>query len=302
MHGFLLVLKPPGMTSHDVVQFARRVCGTRAVGHTGTLDPAAAGLLVLTLGSATRLGEFLLDCDKAYRAEITLGLTTDTGDAEGTVTSTVSTLGVTAEQVVAVLDELTGPITMYPPAHSAVRVGGQRLHRLARAGDPIQPPPRTVTVHALKLLEFLPAERALVRVDVVCSKGTYVRSLAQMIGQRLGVGGVLSALLRTQVGPHRLQHAATLEEIAANPRQYLLTPPQGLPHLPRVVLDAASATAFAHGNAVAAPDRDTSQGPLLVLQEDGRLLGVGEVSVSAPQRLRPRKVLVSMNQTSPRRA
>ncbi|NPV48825.1 MAG: tRNA pseudouridine(55) synthase TruB [Armatimonadetes bacterium] len=298
MHGFLLVLKPPGMTSHDVVQFARRTFGTRAVGHTGTLDPAAAGLLVLTLGCATRLGEFLLDCDKAYRAEIILGLTSDTGDAEGAVTATGSAIGVTPERVATVLDSLTGAITMRPPAHSAVSVGGQRLHRLARAGQAIEAPPRAVTVHALKLLEFLPGERALLRLDVVCSKGTYVRSLAQMIGERLAVGGVLSALLRTQVGPHRLEQAATLEEIAANPLGHLLTPLEGLPHLPRAVLDAASASAFAHGNAIAAPDGRAPEGPLLVLQEDGELLGVGEVSRSEPRRLRPRKVLVSADQAS----
>lgn len=301
MHGFLRVLKPPGMTSHDVVQFARRICDTRAVGHTGTLDPAAAGLLVLTVGCATRLGEYLLDCDKGYRAEVALGLTTTTADAEGVVTSQASAQSVTEGQVRGALADLTGAVTMRPPAHSAVSVGGRRLYELARAGKAPEAPERTVTVHGMHLLEFVPGERALVRFDVRCSKGTYIRSLAQMIGERLGVGAVLSALLRTRVGPHRLEEAGTLEEIAADPGSYLLTPEAGLPHLSSVVLRPEAGQAFAHGNSVVVAEAAPAGLPLLVLGDDGGLLGVGEIAPADPGRLRPRKVLVCAEPAPQRR-
>jgi tRNA pseudouridine55 synthase len=291
MDGFLRVLKPPGMTSHDVVQYARRVLRTRAVGHTGTLDPAAAGLLVLTVGRATRLGEYLLDCDKGYRAEVTLGLTTDTADSEGRVTERVSAAGVTEAAVQAVLAGLIGPLTMRPPTHSAVRVGGRHLYELARRDEAVVAPERTVTIHELALLQFIPGEHAATRFDVTCSKGTYVRSLAEMMGERLGVGGMLSALLRTRVGPHRLADAATLEEIANTPEVCLLTPAAGLPHLQRVAVEASQECAFVHGNPVAVGARTLPPGPLVVVNGEGLMLGIGEAVAAVAGQLRPRKVL-----------
>lgn len=289
MNGFLNLLKPPGMTSHDVVQQVRRICQTRAVGHTGTLDPAAAGVLVLTVGYATRLGEFLSESEKAYRAEITLGLRTDTADAEGAIISSASTAEVTEQAVRQALQALTGEIVMRPPAHSAVRVGGKHLYERARAGEQVEAPERTVYITSLDLLEFVPGEQALVRIDVVCSKGTYIRSLAEMLGQVLGCGGYLSALLRTRVGSHRLDQAVTLEQLAADPTASLLDPASALPHLPVVSVSNQEAAALRHGQSVAL--RVTlAPGPALVLGPDRELLCLAEVQSRKGIWLQPRKV------------
>jgi tRNA pseudouridine55 synthase len=289
--GFLRLVKPPGMTSHDVVAYVRRVLGTRAVGHTGTLDPAAAGLLVLTVGTATRLGEYLLDGDKAYRAEATLGLRTSTADAEGEVISRTSAAGVSEVQVAEALRALEGPLVMRPPAHSAVRVGGRRLYEMARAGTQVEAPERHVHIHETRLLEFAPGDLATVLFDVTCSKGTYVRSLAEMLGERLGVGGTLSALIRTRVGPHELSDAVTLEELAEQPQACLLPPEQALPHLAQLVLDVGRQAGFLHGNPVPVAEGAPCDEPLLVLSHDGRLLGIGRIERRQPGVLQPQKVL-----------
>lgn len=292
MNGFLRLVKPPGMTSHDVVAHVRRVLGTRAVGHTGTLDPAAAGLLVLTVGTATRLGEYLLDCDKAYRAEATLGLRTSTADAEGEVISRTSATGVSEAQVAEALRALQGPLVMRPPAHSAVRVGGRRLYEIARAGTQVEAPERRVHVHETQLLQFAPGDLATVLFDVTCSKGTYVRSLAEMLGERLGVGGTLSALIRTRVGPHGLGDAVTLEELAEQPQACLLPPEQALPHFSRVALDAARQAGFLHGNPLQFDGGAPCGEPLLVFGCEGQLLGIGRVEPQHPRVLQPQKVLL----------
>lgn len=264
------------MTSHDVVQVARRTLGTKSVGHTGTLDPAAAGVLVLTVGYATRLGEYVADAVKGYRAEITLGVTTDSGDVEGVVTARGSTAGMTEAQVRAALSGLTGSVTMRPPAHSAVRVNGQRLYKLARAGEAVEAPERVVEVYALELLEFVAcADTALVRVDVTCSKGTYIRSLAMMLGEKLGCGAHLSILIRTRVGAMHIDEAVTLEELAADPAGHLLTAAQAIPDLQRVTVSETQREALIHGQAV--ERGGLAQGAVLVYDEAGDLVCLGEV-------------------------
>ncbi len=253
MHGGLLVVKPPGMTSHDVVDFVRKLWAVK-VGHTGTLDPAAAGLLVLCLGAATRLAEYLVDCDKVYRAEITLGLATTTADAEGELTAQQDAGRVTAEQVEEALAALTGPLEIVVPAHSAVSRNGTRLYKRARRGEAVELPTRQVEVYRWELIEFTEGKHPAVLTEVQCSKGTYVRSLAELLGNRLGTSGYLSFLLRTQIGPHHLEDAWTLERLAAldgpdAAQAVLINPPKMLAHMPRVVVDQGAAERLRDGNA-----------------------------------------------------
>ena len=253
MNGFLNLLKPPGMTSHDVVQCVRKTLQTRSVGHTGTLEPAAVGVLVLTVGQATRLGEYLLESDKQYRAEITLGLSTDSGDAEGVVTGCASAAMVSEASLRTALAELTGTISMRPPVHSAVRVDGQRLYKSAHAGKQVETPERTVAIREMRLLQFHPAgpeATARVLVDVTCSKGTYIRSLAQMLGEKLGCGGYLSMLLRTAVAGFTLDTAVTLEELTQDPARHLTTAREALPHLPQPTLKDEDCVALRQGQAI----------------------------------------------------
>jgi tRNA pseudouridine55 synthase len=255
MNGFLVALKPPGMTSHDVVGFIRRTTGAK-VGHTGTLDPLAAGVLVLALGSATRLAEYLSLADKVYRAEIILGLETATYDLEGEVLARNSAVDVSEAAVRVALAGLTGALEMLPPMYSAVKQGGRKLYDLARAGQEVERRPRPVHVAAFDLLEFTPGEEARCLCHVGCSKGTYVRSLAQMLGEALGCGGCLGFLLRTRQGTHRIEDALTLEEIAAlatagDLARALISPLDALPaDMPRLTADDAQAGAMSHGNAV----------------------------------------------------
>lgn len=277
------------MTSHDVVQAVRRILQTKAIGHTGTLDPAAAGVLMLSVGPATRLGEFLETTDKAYRAEITLGVTTATLDVEGEVTARCSAADVTEAALREVLAGLTGTIEMRPPAHSAISVGGRRLYELARAGEHVEAPLRQVTVHEMRLLEYQPGETGVALVDVVCSKGTYVRSLAGMIGERLGCGAYLSMLLRTRVGSHTVAQAVTFDELAANPRGCVIPTAVALPHVPQVAVDAATALALRQGQTIPGPEA-SPLGRVLVLDGAGDVVCLAEATREAEVVLQPRKV------------
>ncbi len=217
MNGFINVLKPPGMTSHDVVNFIRRNLGVKKVGHTGTLDPGAAGVLLICLGSATRLAGFLIEEDKEYRAEITFGITTLSGDAFGEVTSKENASGLSEEEVRLVLPHFHGKIIQVPPMTSAIKLNGKKLYELARAGLEVDRPGRVVYINSL---EFVcgsgwgtPHPRALMHLS--CSKGFYVRSLCLDIGSRLGCGAHMSFLVRTRVGSYEISDSLTLEEIKA---------------------------------------------------------------------------------------
>ncbi len=282
MHGGLLVVKPPGMTSHDVVAYVRELWGVK-VGHTGTLDPAAAGLLVLCVGAATRLAQYLLDCEKVYRAEITLGLSTTTADAEGTLTTCQDAGQVTGEQVEEALAALTGSLEITVPAYSALSRGGDRLYKRARRGETIDLPARPVEIYRWELVEFTGGKHPVVLTEVECSKGTYVRSLAEMLGEQLGTGAYLSFLVRTQVGAHRLEEARTLEELARIASQgrrqdALISSLEMLSHLPRVIVDAATAQRLSHGNAQTVPQGAGQAGPVAVVTEDGGLLCIAQVT------------------------
>jgi tRNA pseudouridine55 synthase len=287
--GFLNLLKPPGMTSHDAVQVVRRLLGEKQVGHTGTLDPAAAGVLVLSVGQATRLSEFLLTGTKAYWAEVLLGVQTDSGDAEGKVLRREACPQATEARARQVLDGLTGTLTMRPPAYSAVRIDGKKAYKRARAGEVVEVPEREVTIETLTLRQWLPGKFPRLRLEVECSHGTYLRSLAEMIGERLGTGGMLAALLRTRVGVLTIEHSVTLAELADNPHGRLVDPVAALPHLERLTVDARGARALAHGNPVPVA-HDPSQA-LLVLTEAGELLCLGKVEAG---QLHPSKVFADV--------
>jgi tRNA pseudouridine55 synthase len=294
--GIFNVLKPPGMTSHDVVDFMRRLLprGTK-VGHAGTLDPGAAGVLVLCVGVATRLIEYVMEGDKGYRAEACLGVVTDTLDAEGQIVEERDASAVTLEQAQTAVAGLIGPQLMEPPMYSAARVGGERLYDLARQGRHVAREARPVTVHAAELVRFESGRRARLLADISCSKGTYVRVLCAQLGERLGVGAHMSFLVRTAVGPHALVESVTLEELqsaAARSRLAdLAVPPEvALAHLPEVLVGGSALAGFSRGTAGAC---DTPvRGLARVHDPGGVLLGIGEIAADTGRPiLQPRKVL-----------
>lgn len=290
--GVLLLDKPAGMTSNDALQKARRLFSAAKAGHTGTLDPLATGLLPLCFGEATKFSADLLDADKTYEASLRLGQTTRTGDAEGEVLS-VRPVAVDAGAVAAVLPRFTGVIEQVPPMYSALKRDGRPLYELARQGITVERAPRRVTIHQLELLAF---DEGTLRLRVACSKGTYIRTLAEDIGEALGCGAHLTALRRTRVGDLDLADAVTLEQITAAPEQdeaghpmrdALLAPVDALlRRLPAVQLSGDDAERFAHGNPVAV----AQAGPCRVYA-GGRLLGLG--IGDAAGRLHPKRLVAA---------
>ena len=234
MNGVVVIDKPGGLTSFDVVARVRRALGERRVGHTGTLDPMATGVLPICVGEATKLVPFLMSGDKEYEAELRLGVTTDSLDATGTVTSETNAANVSRSDVERALQGFVGTIQQRPPMHSALRVGGQRLYKLAHQGLEVEREPRAVVVHAIELVAY---EAPVARLRVRCGKGTYIRSLAADLGAALGVGAHLTALRRTRVGPFGLSQAVTLEALSAGTP--LTSPAEALADHATVPLDEA---------------------------------------------------------------
>lgn len=226
LDGIFNIDKPQGLTSHDVVARVRRISGQRKVGHAGTLDPMATGVLPVVLGKATRLVEYLAGADKAYRAVITLGATSDTYDREGAITPTLGATMPSREQVEVVLDRFRGEIEQMPPMHSAIKVGGKKLYELARVGIEVERQPRRVTITRLDMEAYNPPA---LQLFVECSKGTYIRSLAYDIGTALGTGAYLDSLIRTRHGPFSIEAAIPLDSLEAafreNTWQASLYPP-----------------------------------------------------------------------------
>jgi tRNA pseudouridine55 synthase len=280
LEGFLNVLKPPGMTSHDVVAWARARFGLRRIGHLGTLDPVAAGVLPLALGRATRLSQFASGADKTYRAEIVFGCSTDTQDAEGRITELADTSGLTEERMKELLAAMIGEQEQIPPAFSAVSVGGRRLHKAARAGEMLEAAPRKVTIHELKLIAFYPGPQARALVDITCNAGTYIRVIARDLGQATGYGAYLGFLVRTQAGRFRLEESHSLEEIqeavnSPGARTCLLPMDWPLAHLPEVILEEEEARHFLQGALVATAAKET--GFVRVYGPAKSLLGIAMV-------------------------
>ena len=208
--GVLVVDKPVGMTSHDVVQAIRNGTNLRRAGHTGTLDPRASGVLVILVGPAVRLSEYVSASDKRYQAIIRLGGRTDTFDADGKVTPTTQPVNVTEQQFEDVLKTFVGEIEQTPPPYSAVKVQGRKAYEMARKGEEVELEPRKITVHHLEVLEWAPPE---VVIDVHCSSGTYVRSLANDLGEKLGCGAYLVGLRRTKSGRFSFRDAVPLRKL-----------------------------------------------------------------------------------------
>jgi tRNA pseudouridine55 synthase len=273
--GILLLDKPAGMTSNAALQRAKRVLDIRKAGHTGSLDPMATGLLPLCFGEATKVSAFLLDADKGYRAEVKLGVETDSGDAEGAEISSADVPALTESTVEEALDRFRGSIEQVPPMHSALKHRGRRLHELARAGIEVERPPRPVRIHRLTLTSLEPDG---LRLAILCSKGTYVRSLAVDLGRALGCGAHLSALRRTRSGPFRLVDSIGLDELENldrdDARARLLSPDRALPHWPRVDLDDAALADVRHGRPVAG-DYEVADG--VRMYADGGFIGLGAV-------------------------
>ncbi|MDP2919946.1 MAG: tRNA pseudouridine(55) synthase TruB [Dehalococcoidia bacterium] len=250
--GFLNIDKPIGKTSFSVVARIRRWTGEKRIGHAGTLDPLATGVLPICIGQATRLVEYLVDATKTYRAEIEFGITTDTYDAEGKVLSHTDASGITQAQVEIALAGFRGEITQIPPVFSAVKQHGMPLYKLARAGVAVTPKKRTARIDRLELLDWQPP---VATVEVVCGKGTYIRSLAHDLGEQLGVGAYLKNLERLRVGIFDIADAVTLEQLEEAFRagywENLLYPLDSiLEHLPAVVLNNESVRAIGYGSAI----------------------------------------------------
>ncbi len=286
--GILLVDKPVGPTSHDVVGRIRKAAGIRKVGHAGTLDPFASGLLLILLGSATRLSEYFLGMDKEYEATVHLGVETETHDPEGEIVSEDSGWSrIGADGLETALDALRGKISQTPPAYSAKKIRGESAHRRVRRGETVELKPVEVDVHRLELLEL---DLPRVRLGLSCSSGTYVRALARDLGRALGVGGHLSDLRRRGIGPFSVASAsppASLgdsEAILAS-----LTPPAlALGHLPSFEVEPEDAARIRHGQFLHLGDSEIAgEGPIRVLL-DGKLVAV---AAREGDLLRPRKVL-----------
>jgi tRNA pseudouridine55 synthase len=281
--GLVVIDKPGGMTSHDVVARVRRIMGTRKVGHAGTLDPMATGVLVLGIERATKLlGHLALD-RKAYLATIALGTSTTTDDAEGTVLSTVDNLdAVSDNDILAGMAALTGPIEQVPSAVSAVKIDGKRAYARVRAGEAVEIPARPVRVYRFDLLNMR-REPAAIELDVVveCSSGTYVRALARDLGAGLAVGGHLTALRRTMVGPFGLTVAKTLDQLEREPTLSLSLDAAVAAAFPRREVDPGLALALSHGQRLPAGGIDGTYG---IFDPDGHAiaLAVDEGPIARP--------------------
>lgn len=271
--GVLLLDKPVGFSSNDALQKTRRLFSAAKGGHTGTLDPLATGLLPLCFGEATKFSADLLDADKTYEATLKLGVTTDSGDAEGVITATHPVQSVESD-VLAVLPGFVGAINQIPPMHSALKRDGRPLYELARQGIEVERAPRAITIHAIDMLSFSGDE---VRLRVACSKGTYIRVLAADIGAALGCGAHLTALRRTVVGDLSLAGAVTLAElegIEESARLNFLKPVDALLHsLPVLAAEGDAALRFRHGNPIDLPSGLAGK---IRVYENGRLIGIGE--------------------------
>ncbi len=292
--GALVVDKPTGMTSHDVVQAVRNGTGIRRAGHTGTLDPRASGVLVVLLGPAVRLSEFISASDKRYQAIIRLGASTDTFDADGKFTrKTEAPVDVTEAQFEEALMKFVGHIQQTPPPYSAVKVQGRKAYEMAREGEEVDLAPRTIDVYHLEVLEWAPPE---VVIDVHCSSGTYVRSLANDLGDMLGCGGYLVGLRRTKSGRFSLRDATPLRKLqeafrAGNWSQYLIPAAEALGDWPSLELDPDQVDAIKHGHRVPAAE-DAKPGMVRAVSMAGELVALMELDEDARQ-WKPKKVFFS---------
>ena len=297
MDGILNINKATGMTSHDVVAKVRKLLKQKRVGHAGTLDPAASGVLPICVGQGTRVAEYLSESGKAYRAEIRFGVVTDTYDSEGTILRTGDTSTLALERIEAVLPQFLGPQLQMPPLYSAIKLQGQPAYKRVRAGEEITLTARPITLNTLQILQW-EAPRLTLAVD--CSKGTYIRSLAYDLGERLGCGGHLSALVRTRSGPFALTDSVTLEQVADAMEHdtiaQLLTPADTvLQAYPALHLDAPTVERVMHGNSFHynAPPADLAR----IYDTEGHFLAIAIWDAETGM-WKPKKVFVDAINTS----
>jgi len=289
VHGLLLINKPGGMTSHDVVRKVRRICHTRKVGHAGTLDPLATGVLPVAVGDGTKILQFLLAENKSYRATFKLGVTTDTLDSEGTILLERSVPAIGLAQLEICCDRFRGDIDQLPPMYSALKKDGVPLYKLARQGVEVEREPRRVTIQRLEIIDL---DGDLVTIDVDCSKGTYIRSLVSDIGEALGCGAHLTALCRTRSGDFLLEECQTLEDLAAleTPAPVLLSLSDALRNYPAVELSDAAVSGLKFG--IPPELKETQADAPLVSGELVRLLAAEQLIAMArfvPERVKEQR-------------
>jgi len=293
MDGIFNINKPTAMTSHDVVAIIRKHLKQKRVGHAGTLDPLASGVLPICVGQATRVAEYLSDSGKAYQADINFGTATDTYDAEGTITATASTADLTLNMIQETLEQFRGPQMQNPPLYSAIKIQGQPAYKRARAGEVIVLEPRPIVIHLLEILEWIPPRLTLA---IECSKGTYIRSLAHDLGMQLGCCAYLEALVRTRSGPFTLSDSITLEQFAdaveTNSIQHYSFPlDKALEQYPAMKLDVETAERIKHGNTFNNPVANNS-GLARVYDTNGAFIAIAEWN-EEQQAWQPKKVFAS---------
>jgi len=297
VNGVLVLNKPQGLTSNRALQRAKAIFYAAKGGHTGSLDPLATGVLPICFGEATKLSQYLLDADKAYTTTVTLGVNTTTADAEGEVLAESDCSTLTEQDVLRVLPAFRGDILQVPPMFSALKKDGKPLYEIARAGKSVEREARSVTIYSLELTAFRPGEKAEIDLDVRCSKGTYIRTIAEDIGKALGVGGHVSRLHRSASGPYLESESVTMERIQAlrdedafEALDDLLMPvDSAVAHLPAVKVDSASCFYLSQGQPVMVP-KLTSNGVVRIVRDDGDFCGIGEVLEDG--RFAPRRMLV----------
>lgn len=291
MSGVIVIDKPIGMTSHDVVQIVRKGTNIRRAGHTGTLDPRASGVLVVLVGPAVRLSEYVSASDKRYQAVIQLGTTTDTYDADGRVLSTTS-VDISEKQFDDVLQSFVGQIEQVPPPYSSVKVKGRHAYDMARNGEEVDLEPRTINVYNLDLLEWAPPEAV---IDVYCSSGTYVRSLAHDLGEKLGCGAHLIGLRRTKSGRFTLRDAVPLRKLREafendTWQNFIIPAAEALSDWPAIELTMEQLDIVRHGRRIPA---EPGVGPMArAISEEGELIGLLELDAET-QEWQPKKVFTS---------
>ena len=269
--GFLNLNKPAGMTSHDAVNIVRKIFGTKKVGHAGTLDPAAVGILPIAIGQATKFIEFISDFDKTYRAEIFFGISTNTGDFEGEIVSEVKYIQLPAQDALeTILARFTGQIEQTPPKHSAIKINGRKAYDLARKNIDFEMPRRVVTINKIEILRV---EENILELEIDCSKGTYIRSLAVDIGESLNLPATLKFLQRVRVGNFNLNDAATFDDLKNDGEKFLLPVDSCLTHLKKFELAERRIKAFCNG----LPTNISEADEMVRVYAAEKFLGVGKI-------------------------
>ena len=300
INGILVLNKPIGLSSNQALQRVKWLYVAAKAGHTGSLDPLATGVLPLCFGEATKFSQFLLDADKTYRATITFGKRSKTGDSEGELIDSSGAPELLLSQIENILDRFKGEIEQVPSMYSALKHQGKPLYKLAREGKTVERKARKITIYRLEILDFRAGEFPELDIEVECSKGTYIRSLAEDVGEILGCGGLISVLHRTQAGPFNIDSTVTIEELEQNKQseelldKYLLPVDESIKHLPKVELPESAGFFLRQGQPVLELSvlKNVAIGDLVrVVLQDGEFLGVAEIL--ADGRIGPKRLVVT---------